>query len=346
MTAGEGGTTTAKQPGPKTDGPWKRRMRGLLFWAIVLQLAGIALFVGAILLGEATRPTFIALYAPRQPLLVVAVLAALLAPLTRRHVKVLVVTQILVCLLLLFPVLGFSAGFSRRPSGDSEKVIRLATYNVFFGKMGRPQLMDELAAMPVDVLLIQAPHESMGARLRERFPDREVHQFEDFIIVSKLKVREVVKPKPLDDETSAMFCSYLVETKSGPLGIYNVHPFSPRHALFGEEPMDRNIRNREEQIAAAVNAAHADGPPFIIAGDTNLPGLSPLQRRHLSGLQDAFADVGFGFGYTFPAKRPWMRIDRVLGSEGIRFLGARVGPRGASDHRPLFVDFEIVKQRR
>lgn len=338
----DGTTQRRDDAAPAEEARWKRRARRILFWLIVLELVAIAVFVAAILVGESTRPTFIALYAPRQPLLAAAVLGGILAPLTKRRVRALVIVHVVACLLLLFPVLGFSVGRSRRPEGDA--VIRLATYNVYFGKMGRPKLMDELAAMPVDILLIQAPHESMGARLRERFPDRKVHQFEDFIIVSKLEVKDVIEPKPLAEDTPAMYCGYVVETPAGPLGIYNVHPFSPRHALFGEHPREKNVRVREEQIAAAVGAARAGGPPFIVAGDTNLPNLSPIRRRHLSDLVDAFDEVGFGFGYTFPAKRPWMRIDRVLGSEGIRFLDARVGPLGASDHRPLFVDFEIVRR--
>ena len=48
-----------------------------------------------------------------------------------------------------------------------------------------------------------------------------------------------------------------------------------------------------------------------------------------------------GIGYTFPAERPWMRIDRVLGADGVRFLSAEVGARGASDHRSLRVRFEL-----
>ena len=79
----------------------------------------------------------------------------------------------------------------------------------------------------------------------------------------------------------------------------------------------------------------------MIAGDTNLPTWSVLARRELSGFADAFEEAGSGFGYTFPAKRPWMRIDRVFGGPGIRFVGARVGDRGASDHRPLFVELEL-----
>jgi len=33
----------------------------------------------------------------------------------------------------------------------------------------------------------------------------------------------------------------------------------------------------------------------------------------------------------------------ALADDRIRFLDARVGERGASDHRPLFVDFEVVR---
>jgi endonuclease/exonuclease/phosphatase family metal-dependent hydrolase len=138
-----------------------------------------------------------------------------------------------------------------------------------------------------------------------------------------------------------MFVKYVIDAPGGALRVVNVHAYSPRHALFGDREPDRNIAQREGQIAAAVAAARDDVPPFVIGGDTNLPALSAVGRRHFAGMTDAFDDVGFGFGYTFPASRPWMRIDRVLGGRGIRFGDVRVGARGASDHRPLFVDLEL-----
>jgi endonuclease/exonuclease/phosphatase family metal-dependent hydrolase len=83
----------------------------------------------------------------------------------------------------------------------------------------------------------------------------------------------------------------------------------------------------------------------VIVGDTNLPPLSGIGRRRFGAFRDAFEAVGFGFGYTFPAKLPWMRIDRVLAGPGVRFLSARVGARGASDHRSLRVDLELEAPR-
>jgi vancomycin resistance protein VanJ len=313
------------------------RWRRLLFWALLLELAGVVLFIAVLLLGEQSRTTLILLYLPRLPLLVATVAGALLAPLARRRVRLLVAVHIALTLVVLFPVMGFTLGWSRTP----EQPIRLVTYNVFFGKAGRPALLDELASMPVDVMVLQAAFGSLGDKLHERLPDRIIKQDGELVLVSRFPVRTVEVPPPLADGTRAMFVKYVVETPGGALRIYNVHAFSPRHALFGDHEPGNDIAQRDGQIGAAVDAARSDVPPFIISGDTNLPALSAIGRRHFSGLTDAFADVGLGFGYTFPSKRPWMRIDRVLGSDGVRFADVHVGPLGASDHRPLFVDLEL-----
>jgi vancomycin resistance protein VanJ len=315
------------------------RWRRLLFWAIVLEIAAVTAFIAALLLGERSRPTLILLYLPRLPLLVAGALGALLAPLTRRRVRLLTTIQVLLCLVVLFPVMGLVVGTSR----PTEAPIRLASYNVFFGKAGRPALIDEIVAMPADVVVIQAAFGSLGEKLRDRLPERTIRQDGELVVVSRFPVRSVEVPPDLPDGTSAMFVKYVVDTPGGALRVYNVHPYSPRQALFGDHEVGDDTAHRDGQIGAAVAAARGDARPFVIAGDTNLPGLSAIGRRQFSGLQDAFGDVGLGFGYTFPTKRPWMRIDRVLGSEGVRFADVRVGPRGASDHRPLFVDLELTR---
>ncbi len=336
--------TTSKDS--SVEAPWRSRARRLARWLIALELVGFALYFGALLLGETSRLTMIALYLPRQPLLLVAACGALLAAFARWPLRgnpvlgkrVLVAVHVILVLVVLFPVMGLTLGRAR----DSEHRIRLATYNIYFGKLSRSALLDEIAAMDADIILLQATYDSLGD-MKQRFPDRSTHRADDFVIVTRFKILSVEEPPPLADGELPKFVGYVLETPSGPLRVYNVHPFSPRHALFGDHEADKNITNREAQIEAAVWSARNDGPPFIIAGDTNLPPGSAIGRRHLGGLTDAFDEVGFGFGYTFPAKRPWMRIDRAFADERIRFLDARVGPRGASDHRPVFVDFELVR---
>lgn len=324
---------------PSRTSWWKRHARRLLLAVVVVQAVAVAAFSGALLLGERTHATFVALYVPRQPLLAVVVLGAVGAALARR--RVLLVVQAVLFLVVLVPVMGLHAALPRAAT-PAQPTLRLATYNVFFGKLGRSRLLDEIAAMPADVVLLQATYNSIGKGLRERFPDRTVRQDDELVIVSRFPILEVELPEPLPGDLKPMFVGYLLQTPEGPLRVYCIHPYSPRAALDGDRPWDTDVARREAQIAAVVAAAQRPGPPFVIAGDTNLPGLSAIARRYFADLQDAFDEAGSGLGYSFPAKRPWMRIDRVLGGRGVRFLDVRVGPQGASDHRPLFAVLQLV----
>jgi vancomycin resistance protein VanJ len=320
---------------------WKRHGRRLVIRAIVLQTVGVAAFVFALLVGEKTHATFIALYVPRQPLFVVALVAALGAALLGE--RVLFAIQIGLCIVVLVPVLGFRAALPASLShAAAERAIRLVTYNVYFGKLGRHELLDEIAAMDADIVLLQATYGSLGEQLRERLPDRTTRQDGELVIVTRFPIVNVETPEPLEGDVAAMFVGYELQTETGPLRVYGLHPFSPRHALERDTPWATDVARREAQVAAVVAASRRPGPPFVIAGDTNLPGLSSIARRQFAQLNDAFERVGWGLGYTFPAKRPWMRIDRVLAGPGVRFVDIRVGPLGASDHRPLFADFELV----
>jgi endonuclease/exonuclease/phosphatase family metal-dependent hydrolase len=72
--------------------------------------------------------------------------------------------------------------------------------------------------------------------------------------------------------------------------------------------------------------------PVIIAGDSNLPTLSKLARLNFANFSDGFSEAGTGFGYTYPARPSWMRIDRILASSALRFTTFEVGCAGVSDH--------------
>jgi vancomycin resistance protein VanJ len=98
---------------------------------------------------------------------------------------------------------------------------------------------------------------------------------------------------------------------------------------------------RDRQIAAAVDHARASSVPFVVVGDTNLPPGSRIGRKRFEGLHDAFDDVGVGFGFTFPARLPWLRIDRFLGGPGVRFLSIETLGRGPSDHRAVEAVLEL-----
>jgi hypothetical protein len=51
--------------------------------------------------------------------------------------------------------------------------------------------------------------------------------------------------------------------------------------------------------------------------------------------------AGWGFGYTYPYNLfRWMRIDRIMASDQLRFVGFQRGSSTASDHVCVVADLQ------
>lgn len=318
----------------------QRILRGTGRWLAYGQLALVVAIAIGLLLAESTRPTFLLVYAPRWPILITGLVACGLAVWLRS--RWLVGAQIATLLVAAFPVCGLRLSLPARPSHDARATLRVRTWNIYFGKLGYEAVARSLAESSADVKIVQASRDHVSeACQRLGFTLREDG---DFAIASRYPVRAVDVPPPFADGKPRMYVRYEVETPGGRLALVAVHPYSPRHAIEdgGGAALAADAELRERQIAAAVESGRASGIPFVIVGDTNLPPGSAIARRRFAGLRDAFDDVGNGFGFTFPAKRPWMRIDRFLAGDGVRFLSITTGPLGASDHRAVEAELEIV----
>jgi endonuclease/exonuclease/phosphatase family metal-dependent hydrolase len=143
-----------------------------------------------------------------------------------------------------------------------------------------------------------------------------------------------------------------VDSPLGKLAVYSIHPISPRGALGvhrfrdfihvartggllrngAEDSLVENAALRAEQVAAAAAMAQTEKLPVLLAGDTNLPGLSAALHRHLAGYRDAFRSGSWGFGYTFPQRHAFLRLDRILASPELELSAFEIGCAGASDH--------------
>jgi Endonuclease/Exonuclease/phosphatase family len=166
---------------------------------------------------------------------------------------------------------------------------------------------------------------------------------------------------PGSQPRSARFVRYRVDTPAGPLQVINVHPVSPRNGLeeargdgflhgllrgrIGSDEGIATLRTnsllRLHQARAIAAEAQRSAHPVLIAGDTNMPGLSWILASTLGEYRDAFAVAGRGFGYTYPATRPWMRIDRMLGDRRLVFHRCQVLPDIASDHLAVLADVTL-----
>jgi vancomycin resistance protein VanJ len=76
--------------------------------------------------------------------------------------------------------------------------------------------------------------------------------------------------------------------------------------------------------------------PVIVVGDFNSTQHHWVYRHISRSLTDAHRAAGSGFGWTFPAHRPLVRIDHVLVSGAWAVVRTHVSSHHAtSDHRPV-----------
>ncbi|MBN1608715.1 MAG: endonuclease/exonuclease/phosphatase family protein [Polyangiaceae bacterium] len=329
---------------------------------VVLALGYTAALLGIIVgfrfVGERWWVTVVAMYLPRVgfaiPLPVVVLAAVLWAP------RWVLATQALSVYLLLFPLMGLNLGFGRVWTETGGLEIRLASYNVHYNARTLDSMVAEVRSYEPSVVLMQEAYAGLNMKLRAAFAGWHVHLHDQFFVASRWPIRDVYLPPnlvyPKRGTGGPHYVRYTLETSLGLVDVFNVHPTSPREgfeelrgggfryelqsgrAFAGNGPslVKFNTLRRRRQVEGLAAAARASRRPVIIAGDTNLPGLSWLLNARLGGYRDGFSSVGWGFGYTYPTKRPWLRLDRVMTNDRLRVTDFRIGSGRASDHLCVF----------
>lgn len=331
-------------------------MKLLLRWiwvgsALTYPLGVIAVWLMQALVGEAWWPTMIALYLP--PIAFAVPLPFIVVGLLVWGPRRLLPLQVLVATIIAFPLMGLRLGIGRPAAATRAPTLRILSYNVGFGRYGGASelhLRLEEAASRADVVVLQATSKDMIGPLEKIFAGHLTRRAGEFFVASRYPIIDFMAPDPIDGDLNPAFVRVTLATPLGVLDVFETHPESPRHAFEAvreeglrgllqfsgavEAALLRNSQLRERQVAAVAESARRSTRPVIIAGDTNLPELSPLFRRYFREYTDGFAEVGRGFGYTFPSHRwiPWMRLDRVLASSELRFLDFDVCSGLGSDH--------------
>ncbi|MGH7436965.1 MAG: endonuclease/exonuclease/phosphatase family protein [Polyangiaceae bacterium] len=306
--------------------------------------------------GESWWVSSAALYLPRVAFAVPLLLLVALLVLTKNHEWLW--TQAVAALVLLFPVMGLVVPLPNlpRPATADRPHVRVMAFNIDSAAAGVDALVDEIDHYSPDVLILVeiGAVEELTRALEARY--RTVDWAGQFLTASRYALVSRVDPERVAFGGRQRSPRFLVETLDTPLGamtFYVVHPISPRddlpalagahgfrtlfsaghlNATDGPGRVEANSGLREAQIRATMELASHDPGPFVVAGDTNLPGLSRVARQYFASLSDGFPSAGAGFGYTYPAKHPWMRIDRILASSQLEFTRFEVGSSKNSDH--------------
>jgi vancomycin resistance protein VanJ len=262
--------------------------------------------------------------------------------------------------LLLFGFARFRFNFGSAP----EAAFTVITHNI--GQGNRLSFERYFGGDAPDVVLLQDARGRQPAYERI-YPHAQVRGVGQFLLITPHPIEAAAPVSGVQWRGSPVAARYVINYKGQSVALYNVHlptprrqlsgAFSPRVVLemvrlseapLGEYPSYRAWLEARVKMARELAAVFAEEKlPFLVGGDFNTPDRGVVYRTFAGPLQDAHADAGLGWGYTFPNGEgrliryfgPWLRLDYVFAGKGWTPVDSRVGPDRKSQHRPVLARF-------
>ncbi|MBZ0294033.1 MAG: endonuclease/exonuclease/phosphatase family protein [Anaerolineae bacterium] len=327
---------------------WKPLLYNSVFVLIILYGLGITFFLVA--RGLTERYTIIAWFNSGVHLLLISTLFLLpICLLARRYLAALALLPALVTFVVSYGVMFDPVVTAALP--DDTPQLTLLTYNLTSKKANPEQLAANILEADADFVAVQelSPKvaDYLEATLSEIYPYYYTHTEEGFFAVGM----GVFSRYPiLSEEYWRIHRAHqrvALDFHGQQIIIYNTRPIYPFISAGGFS------RHREE-VQALLDRANQETDPAILMGDFNMSDQSDSYRLITQTYTDAYHQIGWGMGFTFPAAEPDLdvvprplrrlltipvvRLDYVFLNNGIQPVEAHVlSVSGKSDHLPLYV---------
>jgi len=338
----------------------RRSIGAALCYASYIYAAGlVGLLAGLEWVGEKNWLLSICLYLPIQIWLLPLLLLTPASLVYRRSLC------FLHCGLVLL-VMGLFGQYhlGSAPVPKTAQSLTVVTNNI--GQSNHQSMHPFLEAEQPDLLALQDAANRGPAYTRE-YPDRFVVGRGEFLLVSKYPVLSAdLVPEPVWNR-EPVAARFELSFKGSPLVVYSVHMPTPRpdffklrrlgilRELLGHNRRRSDGRSYAESMRARVALAGelagvfgCETKPFIVVGDFNMPNHGSAYHLMEGTMEDAFKQVGSGYGYSFPGVTnrilmllgPWLRLDYLFAGHGWSPVYCRVEPDRASQHRAVVARFE------
>ncbi|GGR41247.1 endonuclease/exonuclease/phosphatase family protein [Streptomyces roseolus] len=251
----------------------------------------------------------------------VLVAAALL-----RRAAVAAVVALLVPTTAWLAVFGGVLADKSSPGGD----LTVVSHNVNEANPDPAGTVRSLLAAGADVLALEELSPATAPAYERALADTHPYHFQQGTVGlwSVYPLRDA-RAVPIMPWTRAMRAA--VDAPGGRLAVYVAHLPSVRVG-----PSGFTARARDEALGLLAAEVRAEPVRRVVVmgdlnGSTDDRALRPLTGRLVS----AQTEAGAGFGFTWPARLPAVRIDQILLGGGVRAASAWTLPATASDHLPV-----------
>lgn len=275
---------------------------------------------------------------------VLSIAAVVFVPMTfvfgGRSARLLAVAAVAACA---FPFLALPP----QPGDQAGERLRILTANLYVGNPDPKPFVALLTRAQPDIVVTEETRGRFvdavrGSGLYPFESDGELAATDDKKVFSRYPIRAA---RQLDDLPGTVLERHpmrlLIDTPTGPLVLYAIHPDSPR------SPDQWRQRNAYFDLLARAVRAEPEGSTVVLAGDWNLPAHSPFFRAFFDETRLTFARPGSWLPVTRFATRLaryvyfGSTIDHVALSPNIRVTRWQRGPDIGSNHLPVIVDLAL-----
>lgn len=236
---------------------------------------------------------------------------------------------------ILIPAIVWSmmfAGYLRPTKAPDSSDLVVATQNVEARGAQPTATVQAITSASPDIVAIEELESLSGKIVRKRMNEAFSHSHvaDTVGVWSKWPITNA-KEINLGLQWPRAF-SATVQTDEGDITFYAVHMPSVR-------PGQESLRNAA--LTKLSEAVAADtSPRIIVAGDFNAGSSDRYMTSLNKELTDTRRAVGGGFGFTYPAQFPLVRLDHIM-VKGLTPVSDTVLPRGTSDHRGVVAGLDI-----
>ncbi|WP_425474066.1 endonuclease/exonuclease/phosphatase family protein [Streptomyces qinzhouensis] len=231
-------------------------------------------------------------------------------------------------------VVLFGGTLTDKSTGGGD--LTVVSHNVDEGNPDPAKTARALAAVNADVLALEElPEDSADVYERALAGVYPHHAVRGGVgLWSRYPLRDVAEV-PIMPWTRAVRAT--ADTPRGPVALYVAHLASVRvHPAAGFTTGRRNDAARA--LAAALRAEPL--PRIVLMGDFNGTSRDRALAPVFSALRSVQREAGDGFGFTWPAAFPVVRIDDIH-VKGITPRSARTLPATGSDHLPVAASLRL-----
>ncbi len=244
---------------------------------------------------------------------------------------------------------------SHTATASSQNPVTMMTFNLGPDQSNPNAVVAAIETENADVVAVQELVPATATRLKERLGQQYPFTVLDIRrsttgLLSRYPIQKIEWFQPGEDGRWTLEAS--VNVRGNLVQVFAVHSTRPRIVWYRNYRVPTGIDDREQEteILDILDRTSEQTSPVVVMGDFNMTEQSSSYGRMSNALRDAFAEAGWGFGFTFPANQslgktpvpgPLVRLDYIFHSADLVAETARVTCHDGSDHCYLVAQLSV-----